>query len=339
MIRVHLTEEQRRNLRALARQEVGLVSERIHFVLLSDQGKSPLEIAPLFGYNAATVRKWLKRYLAEDIEGLYDKPRSGRPLKANDAFKTSLDECLRTSPNALGYLATLWTVALLVTHLTEQGWRISCSTVRRALHALDYRWRRPRLAVMRRDPAGSVKMAAICHAIWGAQPGDHIFSLDESEFKLLPVLRAMWCRIAHACRIPTPHYNASVWTFGALDVLNGQWISGLYDSQTAANFVAFLEQIWAACPTGRIWVIVDHAPAHTAKRVTAWLETHPRMTILFLPKYASHLNPIERIWGVMKNKVVANHCYPTLAALRQAVQRYLDSITPVAVLQTTGLNV
>jgi len=28
-----------------------------------------------------------------------------------------------------------------------------------------------------------------------------------------------------------------------------------------------------------------------------------------------------------------------LAALRQAVQRYLDSITPAIALQTTGLNV
>lgn len=339
MLRVRLNEEERRDLQARARQEVGRVSERIHFVLLSDQGKSPAEIAALFGYSVATVRRWLTRYQAEGLEGLYDKPRSGRPRKANDALKDEVEQCLSTRPNALGYLATLWTVTLLVTHLASLGWQVSCSTVRRVLHALDYRWRRPRLAAQRRDPEGHIKMAAIAHAAWNVQTGDHFFSMDESEFKLLPVLRAMWSKIAHAFRVPTPDYNASVWAFGAVDIFSGQWITGLYERQTALNFVAFLEQIWAACPTGHIWVVIDNAPAHRAKLVAAWLEAHPRMTILYLPKYASHINPIERIWREVKDKVVANYCYPTLAALRQAVQRHLASITPAAALQTAGLKV
>ena len=48
MIRVHLTAEQRRILRACSRQELCRISERIHFALLSDQSKSPLELADLF---------------------------------------------------------------------------------------------------------------------------------------------------------------------------------------------------------------------------------------------------------------------------------------------------
>jgi len=339
MLRVQLNEEQRRELQARARQEVGRVSERIHFVLLSDQGKSPPEIAALLGYSVATVRQWLTRYQDKGLAGLYDKPRSGRPRKANEALQSNLDECLKTTPNALGYWATFWTVALLVTHLAGLGWQVSCATVRRAVHDLGYRWRRPRLATMRRDPAGSRKMGAIARAVWNAKPDDHFFSVDESEFKLLPVLRAMWCKVAQACRIPTPAYNASVWAFGAVDIFSGQWITGLYDRQTAANFVAFLEKIWATCPTGPIWIVIDHAPAHTAKLVASWLEAHPRRTVLWLPKYASHINPIERIWREVKDKVVANYCYPTLAALRQAVQRYLEGITPAAALQTAGLNV
>jgi len=41
MICVHLTDEERQELRLRARREVGRVSERIRFVLLSDQGYSP----------------------------------------------------------------------------------------------------------------------------------------------------------------------------------------------------------------------------------------------------------------------------------------------------------
>ena len=46
-----------------------------------------------------------------------------------------------------------------------------------------------------------------------------------------------------------------------------------------------------------------------------------------------------KVWGMMKDKVVANYCYPTLAALHQAVQLHLDNISPSIALRTIGLNV
>lgn len=91
MIHIHLSEEERETLQARARLETGRVSQRIHFVLLSDQGKSPPEIASISGYSTATVRQWLKRYRSKGIEGLYDQPRSGRPRKANKPIQSQDD--------------------------------------------------------------------------------------------------------------------------------------------------------------------------------------------------------------------------------------------------------
>jgi transposase len=79
VIRFQLTPEQRMELLVLARQAVGRVSERAHFVLASDRGKSVPEIAEFMGYSAETVSSWLERYRAEGIAGLEDDPRSGRP--------------------------------------------------------------------------------------------------------------------------------------------------------------------------------------------------------------------------------------------------------------------
>jgi hypothetical protein len=79
MIRVTLTDEQRDELRPAARQMIGRVSERIHFVLLADQGHTPAEIATLLGYDVATVRTWLVAYQQRGLAGLDDAPRSGRP--------------------------------------------------------------------------------------------------------------------------------------------------------------------------------------------------------------------------------------------------------------------
>lgn len=52
MIRVRLKDdEERKALGLRARREVGRVSERIHFVLLSDQGYSPSQIGGFLGYS------------------------------------------------------------------------------------------------------------------------------------------------------------------------------------------------------------------------------------------------------------------------------------------------
>lgn len=59
MIRIHLTDEERQELRGEAHRAVGRVSERIPFVLLSDKGYSPPQIGAILGYCAATVRMWL----------------------------------------------------------------------------------------------------------------------------------------------------------------------------------------------------------------------------------------------------------------------------------------
>jgi hypothetical protein len=72
MLQIKLNDTQRAELQQLARQAVGRVSERAHFVLLSDQGCSSPEIAQLTGYDTATVRTWLRAYAKRDIAGPED---------------------------------------------------------------------------------------------------------------------------------------------------------------------------------------------------------------------------------------------------------------------------
>jgi hypothetical protein len=51
----------------------------------------------------------------------------------------------------------------------------------------------------------------------------------------------------------------------------------------------------------------DNVKMHGAKVVRAWLAAHPRVQVLWLPKYAAHeVTPVERIWGLMKADVAAN---------------------------------
>ena len=41
---------------------------------------------------------------------------------------------------------------------------------------------------------------------------------------------------------------------------------------------------------------VDNCGSHTAHLVRDWLGSQQRLQMYYLPKYCSHLNPVERIW-------------------------------------------
>lgn len=55
---------------------------RCQMILLSAQRYSVAQIAGLTFYDQDTVLYWLDRYEAEGLDGLEDRPRSGRPPKS-----------------------------------------------------------------------------------------------------------------------------------------------------------------------------------------------------------------------------------------------------------------
>lgn len=330
MIFVRLTDEQREELERVRQQAVGRVAMRAQMVLLSDRRYPVPFIAEIHRCGYDVVRTWLHRYQTQGIAGLEDEPRSGRPPK-DPLAPQIVDAQASNSPECSGYVQSCWTVGLLATFLALRfGLALSWSTVRRYLKLMDWRWARPRLApasVLRkkRDPDADVKLAAIAAALrLVAQGAASLLYLDECDLHLLPVVRAMWMK-GPRVRVPTPGQNAKHAFFGALDAVSGlfHWVD--HDRKLAVHCVAFLTRLAAAYPDGPLFLVMDGSPCHTAKVVKAWLATHPRVQVLWLPKYAAHeVNPVERIWGLMKDAVAANRLAGNIAALVAKARHFFD---------------
>ena len=78
---------------------------------------------------------------------------AGRPRRLDATAEAELERLLATDPQAHGYAATDWTVPLLQAELAKQGHALSERTLRRTLHRLGYRWKRPKYVLGRPDPA------------------------------------------------------------------------------------------------------------------------------------------------------------------------------------------
>lgn len=328
MIRVQITDDQRQELAQVSRQAVGRVALRAHIVLLAGRGYSVPQIAAVHDCGQDVVRLWLHRYIEEGVRGLEDAPRPGRP-RTHPLAGHIVDTQASQAPRCSGHVQSCWTVGVLTAFLaTRFHLTLSPSSIRRYLRAMGWRWARPRLAPARQiDPEASEKEAALAAArVEAAQGRAHLLYFDECDLHLLPVIRALWMK-GPRLRVPTPGTNRKRAFFGALDAASGAWFAVDHDRKLAVHFVAFLRHIAATYPEGPLYLALDNVMMHDAKVVRAWLAANPRVQVLWLPKYAAHdANPVERIWGLMKDAVAANRLAGSIEELTAAARRFFADL-------------
>jgi transposase len=117
-------------------------------VWLTD-GESVVEIAERLTVSRQSVYNWVQRFRQRDDQGLLqrlrDGERSGRPRTAKGIIDALIAEVIDRDPQALGYNATIWTVALLKHYLQdEHGIEVSDKSISRTMARLGIRWKRPR---------------------------------------------------------------------------------------------------------------------------------------------------------------------------------------------------
>jgi transposase len=132
---------------------------RAQIVLLAgEQRLAAPAIAAIVRETDQTVRNWMKRYVAEGIEGLKDRPMPGPAAKVTTAYEAQLLQVVRQRPRALEQPYSLWTLQRLADYMAEQtGIRVSAETVRQVLKAGDIVLSRPQHKVSSPDPEYLVK--------------------------------------------------------------------------------------------------------------------------------------------------------------------------------------
>ena len=156
MNRVHtLSDEEIQVLEQLHREtDVADVRSRCDMILWSNGGLSPPQIARLVRFSRHTVVRYIKRYEAEGLAGLFTKPRSGRPRRVTPDYEAQLIEAVKQEPRSLGFPFSNWTTANLADHMAQQtGIKITPRQVENYLKAHGWRLRRPvRTVKHKQDP-------------------------------------------------------------------------------------------------------------------------------------------------------------------------------------------
>ena len=157
------------------------------------------------------------------------------------------------------------------------------------------------------------------------RPGIDLWSMDEVHFQQHGSRCRMWvppevhdpiCR--HA---PT---RKSISFFGAVCLRDGKLVmsrpEGMFNARTCWDFLRQLERI-SRRRGRRAVVIIDNARYHHATLHADWRKAvAAHFALHFLPPYSPELNPIERVWKLIRRRFLHNQYFPSLEDLITAIQ-------------------
>lgn len=141
-----LTEEGLSEIEAAITQSVHAeVRQRAIAIRLLHLGQSPEQVAEVVMVTANTIYAWHKRWRESGLDGLHHRQRSGRPEKADAAYKQRVEELLLLDPRDVGLDFNIWTINRLRLHLFEEsGIRLSYTRFRALLTRMGYSWKQPK---------------------------------------------------------------------------------------------------------------------------------------------------------------------------------------------------
>ena len=121
------------------------LQRRLRSILLCADGHTSGEIAHRLGTSRQKVSLWLKTYSKSGVEGLYDKPKSGRPQELTDIQSLCLCDIIDSGPVAYSLTTGVWTSPIIRNIIYEEfGVWYHDAHVRRLLKKFGFSVQRPK---------------------------------------------------------------------------------------------------------------------------------------------------------------------------------------------------
>ena len=322
-----LSEEYRKALIALARDNLsaGRVTRRANALVLLDDGMSCEAVAKVLLFDDDTIRGWYDLFEQDGVEGLsrFDLGGSSSKMTAEqaDRLKAWVSSTLPRSTRRVG----AWIKKEFSLVYESRSGLIAL------LHRLGLEYRKPEVISRKLNAETQKAFIASYEKLLNSLGGDEVVLFADAvhpTHAVRPV--GCWAPKEQKLAIEQTSGRERINIHGAVDLETGQTRMIEADTVNAISTIQLLESLQALYPLMVcIHVFLDNARYHHAKLVKAWLSRPGcRIKLHFLPAYCPHLNPIERLWGVMHKNITHNKCHDTCGEFAEATLHFLRAEVP-----------
>lgn len=295
---------------------------KLSVLVMLDEGESFERIAVILGISQGTVRNCRHKYEADGLPKYLDRhyvPYTGR--LSNEALAAVEAEVS----------SGLYTTSLQLVDYIERafGQKYSQSAARAILHKLGFVHKKTSEVPSKFDEAQQdgflEQLKPFLNEIG---ENEAVFFTDAVHPQHNTRSSYAWVKKGQEKAIPTNTGRRRINLNGAMnahnpqetiiveaDTINAQSTIQLYDKVQQMNL-----------DKHTIFMICDNARYYYNAELKAWLDNNPRIVQIFLPPYSPNLNLIERLWKLLRKKVINTVYYPHFKDFRTAVLRFFEHI-------------
>lgn len=299
---------------------------RIKAIIAYLTNKPVHKIAQYFDVSEKTIKRWIKEYEYNGINGLQTKPRSGRPPKLNqkelDDLKKIVQEDNERVWVARHFCTTIYitfSVAYSVKYLPEVLKRAGLS-FHKAIHYL----------IKKNETKRSEWIKEKLPKIYEQhiKEGWRIFYQDEVGFQTEGTLAYTWGVKGKDIVVKNKGRHGRVNLMGVYEVGSGEFFyKETFLRVNALRFKRFLCCLKRRFRNDKFIIIADNASFHKAKWFTEWWQATDWIRLEFLPAYSPDFNPIERLWKWIKKEYMHNRCWSSKESLAKHLRVKLAEMT------------
>ena len=314
-----LDDQERAKLKIQHKKERdGRVRDRIKAILLHDRGWSPQQIAEALLISDQAVRNHIEEYKTSSKL----RPENGG---SEERISKEQSEQLESHLKVHTYLYVK-DIAAYVLATFNVSYKVP--GMRSWLQRHGFSYKKPAVVPGKANKEQQEAWLSEYERLKQGLPDDETICFTDGVHPTHNVQPACgWIQKGVRKEIPSNTGRKRLNLSGAIDMITHKIVIHEDKTLNAEATIRFFQKIEEAYPSkARVHVFCDNAPYYRNKSVKEYLETS-KIDLHFLPPYSPNLNPIERLWKWLKERVIYNTYYEYFEEFKDAVFGFFDTLS------------
>ena len=294
--------------------------DRIKAILLRSEGWLIAAIAQALRVHECTITRHIKEYLDE------------QKLSVSKGGSSSFLSMKQRAQLSEHLVEKLYHHTHEIAEYIKRRWKVeySISGLNKLLHREGFTYKKPKGRPYKADVAEQALFIKQYKALKASiKLNEKMFFMDSVHPTQATKISYGWIRKGCTHEISTTASRTRINLIGAIDLKNiEKTITADYKTINAESIVDFFKQIRKVHPIRiKLHIILDRAGYHRSdflKKEAVLLN----IKLHYLPAYSPNLNPIERLWKVMNERVRDNYFFDSAKKFREKILGFFKKTLP-----------
>ncbi len=294
-------------------------ADKLKSLLLLDNGFSCIEVGKILLLDDDSIRRYRTQYLNQGAESMLSDNNNGTSSRLNECQINELETHLEknTYSNTKGIIVWI-----------KNSFKITYSTngINSLLKRLGFVYKKPVLTPCKADAIKQEEFIEQYHELKNSlEKRDQIYFMDGVHPQHNAIASYGWIKRGKTKQLKTNNGRKRTNINGALNLKTKEVLYVEDERINSQTMIALLQIILKKQKEGKIHIILDNARYYHSQLVKDFLVENKRIHLKFLPPYSPNLNIIERLWHILKKKVVYNKFYPKFQDFSKAVNDFFEN--------------